>query len=405
MIGFISFLFFVLGEAFFACSEMAFISVERYLMEKLDYKKKVTQIYFKLWENPERLFTTTLLGITLCVVGNGIFTPYFLIRDFGIKGLVISSTLVPIAMVVLGQVIPKTIGKKFAYPLILYLLPLIYYISFIFWPLVYVNTILAQKLLKPQEKNPIFLSKFREIFLTFIRYEEEIDRTEKELMHKIIDFAKKKVSQVMIPISQVKALPLDATVKDAIEFSKKYNFSYIPLYENDVSHLKAIVKVQHLIGKTLLEPNKPLKNFIQTPIFFPEMAHAHDVLSALQKSGMELAIIVDEYGFTTGIVTIEDLIEEVLGEFRDALDYYVPEYQKISENVYRVTGFIEIEKLQQIGLPIPSGDYETLNGFIYSITGKIPGEGEVIYYKNLEMKILKATPQTVEEVMIKIKPN
>lgn len=404
MLGVFSFLFFILGEAFFACSEISFISVERYFIEKLATKERAAKIYLKFWENPERLFTTTLMGITFCIAGNGVFTSYFLIKEFGNIGIVVSSTILPFSMVVFGQIIPKTIGKKFAYPLILYLLPLVYVISFIFWPLVYINTFLAQKLLKPQEKNPIFLTRFREVFLNFIRYEEEIDLTEKDLMHKIIDFAKKKVSQVMIPISQVKALPIEATVKDAIEFSKKYNFSYIPLYEGDIHHIKYIVKVQHLLGKTLLEDEKPLKNIAYSPLFFPEVARAHEVLSTLQKSGMEIAVIVDEYGLTTGIVTIEDLVEEVLGEFRDALDYYVPEYQKINENTYKFKGFIEIEKLQQMGIPIPSGDYETLNGFIYSVTGKIPGEGEVIYYDNLEIKILKASPQTVEEVLIKIRP-
>ena len=400
----ISFLFFLFGEAFFACSEITFISAERILMESLAKKNIGAKLYLKFWQNPERLFTTTLMGITLCVAGNGIFTSYFLIKTLGNWGIVISSVFLPFSMIIFGQIIPKTIGRKFSYPLVLYLIPFLYLISFIFFPIIFLNTKLANKVLKSREEgNPFFLTKFREVFLTFIHYEEEIDFKEKELMHKILEFAKKKVSQVMIPLTQVKALPITATVKDAIEFSKNYNFSYIPLYEGSINHVKSIIKVQHLIGKILLEENKPLKDFSLEPLFVPEVALAHEILSQLQKSGIEIAIVVDEYGFTTGIITIEDLIEEVLGEFRDALDYYVPEYQKIKENLYKFKGYIEIEKLQSLGLPIPSGDYETLNGFIYFITGKIPSEGEVIYYKNLEIKIIKATPQKVEEVIVKIK--
>lgn len=400
----ISFLIFLSGEAFFACSEIAFISAERILIEGLAKKNIGAKLYLKFWENPERLFTTTLMGIALCIAGNGIFTTYFLIKSLKTWGILISSTFLPLSMIFFGQIIPKTIGKKFSYPLVLYLMPFLYIISFIFFPVIFLNTKLANKILKSkEEENPFFLTKFREILLTFVHYEEEIDFKEKELMHKIVEFAKKRVSQIMIPLTQVKALPITATVKDAIEFSKKYNFSYIPLYEEGINNIKAMVKVQHLVGKVLLQPERPIKEFSFRPIFVPEVAFAHEILSQLQKSGIEIAVVVDEYGSTTGIITIEDLIEEVLGEFRDALDYYVPEYQKISENLYKFKGYIEIEKLQSLGIPIPSGDYETLNGFIYFITGKIPKEGEKIYYKNLEIEVVKATPRKVEEVIIRIK--
>lgn len=400
----ISFLFFLLGEAFFACSEIAFISAERILIEKISKKNIGAKIYLKIWNNPEHLFTTTLLGIAICVGGNGIFTSYFLIKSLGEIGVFISFTFLPLLMVIFGQIIPKTIGKRFSYPLVLYLMPILYLISFIFLPVIFLNTKIVNKILKSKEKeSPLFLTKFREVLLTFIRYEEEIDLKEKELMHKIVEFSKKKISQVMIPLNQVKALPITATVKSAIEFSKKYNFSYIPLYEGNINNIKEIVKVQHLVGKVLLEPDRPLTDFSSKPFFVPEVALSHEVLSQLQKNGIELAIVVDEYGFTTGIITIEDLVEEVLGEFRDTLDYYVPEYQKISENLYKFKGYIEIEKLQNLGIPIPSGEYETLNGFIYFITGRIPKKGEVIHYKNLEIEIIKATPKKIEEVLVKIK--
>ena len=400
----ISFLFFLSGEAFFACSEITFISAERILIESLAKKSIGAKAYLRFWQNPERLFTTTLMGITLCIAGNGIFTSYFLIKSLGSKGILIVSAFLPLSMIIFGQIIPKTVGRKFSYPLVLCLMPPLYLISFVFLPIIFLNTKLANRLLKSKEvETPFFLIRFREVLLTFVRYEEEIDFKEKELMHKIVEFAKKRVSQVMVPLTQVKALPITATVNDAIEFSKKYNFSYIPLYENSISNIKAIVKVQHLVGKTLLEPDKPIKDFSFRPLFVPEVALAHEILSQLQKSGIELAVVVDEYGFTTGIITIEDLVEEVLGEFRDALDYYIPEYQKINKNLYKCKGYIEIEKLHALGIPIPSGEYETLNGFIYFITGRIPEQGEIINYKNLEIEILKATPRKVEEVVIRIK--
>ncbi|NPA39383.1 MAG: HlyC/CorC family transporter [Thermodesulfobacteria bacterium] len=399
----LSFLFFISAEAFFSLSEIAFISAERFLIESLSPKYLGAKLYKKFWRQPEALFTTTLMGITLSIAGNGIFTSYFLIKSLGKTGILLSSTALPLSMIIFGQMIPKTIGKKLSYPLVLYLLPPLYLISYLFLPFSWINSIISSKLLKTRDKSPLFLTKFREVFLTFVHYEEEIDIKEKELMQKIVEFARKKVFQIMIPATQVKALPISATVGDAIEFSKKYNFSYIPLYQGSINNIIAIVKVQHLVGKTLLNPELPLKEFATQPYFVPELAYAHEVLSQLQKSGIEIAVVVDEYGLTTGIVTIEDLIEEVLGDFRDALDYYVPEYQKLAPDTYRVKGYTEVEKLQELGIPIPKGDYETINGFLYSLLGRIPEEGEKITYENMEIVVTKAKPQTIEEVIIKVK--
>jgi len=398
----LSLFFFSFLESFFAMGEIALVSAERLLIEKIS-KKRSAQICINFWNNPERLFTTTTLGITLSIAGNGIFTSYFLIESLGKVGIFIATFVLPLFILFFGQILPKTLGKKYSFPLVLYLATPLYIISFLFYPIYLINNALSQLLLKrEEEKSPYFLTKFREVFLTMISYEEEIDQKERELMYKIMEFGRKKLSQVMIPLSKVKALPIEATVKDAIEFSRKYSFNYIPLYEEDLSHIKYIVKIQSLFGKSLFEEETPLVKFAKSPLFLPEIIPAHEALKIMQKEIQEIAIVVDEYGLVTGLVTIEDLVEEVLGEFRDALDYQEQEIQKISKDTYLVKGSIEIEKLQELGLPIPKGDYETLNGFIYGLANRIPKKGEIFYYKNLELKIEKASPHTVEEVLIKV---
>lgn len=400
----LSFIFFITGEAFFSLSEIAFISTGKALIENLYPKNILARLCLKFLENPERLFTTTVLGITLCIAGNGIFTSYFLIKSLQAEGILLSSTVLPISMVFFGQILPKSLGKKIAFPLVLYLAPPLYLFSILFYPAVLINSKLSSLIIKRKDsENPFFISKFRETFLEFITYEEAIDYKEKELMHKIIEFAKKKVSQVMIPASQIKGLPMEALVKDALEFTQKYNFSYIPIYEESINKIKLIVKVQDLIGKPFLEREKPLKIFGKKPVFIPEVALAHQVLSEFQTKGIEIGIVVDEYGFTTGLVTIEDLVEEVLGEFRDALDYYIPEYKQISKDTFLFKGHIEIEKVQALGIPIPSGEYETIGGFILSLTGRIPSEGETFHYGNLEIKINKISLTKIDEVLVRVK--
>lgn len=399
----LSLLFFSFLESFFAMSEIVFVSAERLLIERLASKKRAAKICLNFWNNPERLFTTTTLGITLSIVGNGIFTSYFLIQSLGNWGVFIATFLLPLFILFFGQILPKILGKKFSNTLVLILAYPLYIVSFLFYPVYIINSLFSKIFLKKEEnRSPYFLTKFREVFLTMISYEEEFDQKEKELMYKIIEFGKKKLSQVMVPLSKVKALPIDATIKNAIEFSSKYNFNYIPLYEEDLSRIKYVVKVQTLIGRPLFEKETPLIKFARTPLFIPEIVPAHEALKIMQKEIQEIAIVVDEYGLVTGIVTLEDLVEEVLGEFRDALDYHEQEFQKISKDTYLVKGSIEIEKLQELGIPIPKGDYETLNGFIYWLLNRIPKKGEFISYHNMEIKIEKASPHTVEDVIIKM---
>lgn len=398
-----SFLLFSSLEAFFAIGEIAFVSAERSLIEGFSARSSGAKICKKFWEDPERLFTTTTLGVTFSIAGNGFFTSYYLIKALGYYGVIISSILLPFFILIFGQIIPKTFGKRYAYPLVIYISPLLYLISFLFYPVYLVNKNLSKIFLKNSKDIPYFLTKFRETFLTMITYEEEIDYKEKELISRIIDFGKKKVAQVMIPLTNIKALPTDAKVKDAIEFTSKYNFSYIPLYEGDLTKIRYIVRVQDLLGEDIFRGEELLIKYARVPLYIPEIVPAHEALRVLQREIQEIAIIVNEYGIVSGLVTIEDLVEEVLGEFRDALDYYEPEIKKIAQGTYIVKGTAEIEKIQNLGLNVPPGDYETLNGFIYKLLNRIPKAGETFVYADVEFKILSADPTKVEEVLIKFK--
>jgi len=191
----ISFLFFGFFEAFFAMSEIAFVSAEKSLIERMATKNPSARMVLTFWKNPERLFTTTTLGITLSIAGNGFFTSYFLIKSLKNYGLLLSSTLLPLSIILLGQILPKGLGKRFAYPLVLYLAPPLYLFSFFFYPIYLLNSFISQIFFKKEESSlSLFKTKFREVFLTMISYEEEIDHTERKLMHRIMEFGRKKIS-------------------------------------------------------------------------------------------------------------------------------------------------------------------------------------------------------------------
>jgi len=396
----LSFLFFLALEAFFALSEIALISAERLNLQMRAKENRLFRIALKLLDNPERLFTTTIMGITMSIAGNAIFTSYLLISSLGSKGTIIS-IFIPIFTFVFGQTLPKVVGKLYSQNLVLIVAPLLYLISFVFYPIYHLNQRLTKLFFrKTEDHKSLPIMKFREVFLSLIKFEEEIDPKERELMHKILEFSKKRVYQVMIPLPQVKALPMTATSDSAIEFCKQYNFSYIPIYKDNPTNLIGIVRAKDLLSN-INEPSLPLSRFMITPLFIPENIPAYEAIALMQSSNQNFAIVVDEYGLTTGIITLEDLAEEVLGEFTDQLDYQHPLITKLSDRTYLVKGIIEIEKLSHIGLDLQAEGFETLNGFLYNLFKRIPNTGDSIRYKNFEFIIKKASPTTVEEVLIK----
>ncbi len=393
------FLLFITLEGLFALSEIALISTDRLILETKSKNNLLAKVALKLLNNPERLFTTTIMGITLSIAGNSIFTSYFLISSLGIVGIYLSF-LIPIATFLFGQALPKVMGKLYTQQIVLFVGPIIYFFSYFFYPIYIINKRLIKIFLREKEENIIPFANFREIFLSFIKFEEEIDSKERDLIKNIFEFTKKRVYQVMIPISQVKGLTINATVEDAIKFINEFAFSNIPIYQEDITKIIGVVKSQKLLNFKNW-PKKNLKDLMINPLYIPENIKAYEALAIMQNANYDFAVVVDEYGLTTGIITIEDLAEEVLGEFYDQLDYKYTDIKQLSEQIYLVKGNTEIEKLQKIGIDIPSGDFETINGFLYTLHKGIPKEGQVIRYKNYEFIILKGEPRYVKEVLIK----
>jgi CBS domain containing-hemolysin-like protein len=179
---------------------------------------------------------------------------------------------------------------------------------------------------------------------------------------------------------------------------KETGHSRIPIYHERVDNITGILHAFDLLGA---KPDDPIKNFSRTPFYVPEAKSVDELFDEMKKGPAGMAVVVDEYGGAVGVITLEDILEEVVGEIEDEYDKGIKLWRKISESEYLINPKIEIEKVnEELGLGIPEGEYDTLSGFVLSEVGSIPKVGEEVPFKNLRFIVTKASLRSVEEVKL-----
>ncbi len=396
------FLTLLVVESFFAGAEIALVAADRAILKHLSQKKLGARIAIRLLENPEWLLTSTLLGLNLSVIGNSVFTTGFLLKVFPEYGGVIAAIGLPPIMLLFGQIIPKSFAQQQADRLAPKVAPIIFLFSQVFYPLIWIISRLIEFLIRPGKGHRLPAVTREEIRL-LVSSEEVLDPSERRLIERLLDFSKKTAAQIMIPLVRVKGIEETAPLKEALKLFVRTGFSRLLVYREHVYHIVGVILAMDLLD---LPPDKqPVRSFMREVTYVPEFKPAAELLAEMQKEGRTLCVVVNEYGQASGIITIEDLVEEILGEFWDEFDQKLIPYIKLSENHFLVKAWLEIERAKdELGLDIPTGDYETLGGFVLKLAGRIPNVGEKISYKNIHFQIRRATKMGIDELEIWIKP-
>ena len=386
-------------EGFFSGSEIALVSADlRHL------RAKGAKNALKFLEKPSSLFAITLLGTNLSIISNTALTTSFLMRSLGSWGEMLSIVTLPPIFLIFGEIVPKTICRRYANliaPKLAYGLKIA---SFFLAPLVFILTILTEFLLKlAGAKENLKTSFFTKEELKFLIQKNELEiklsRKERNFLSRLFTFTEIDVKRVMIPLMEVVSISEETSAEEAIKVFNKYLHTRLPVYKERVDHIVGIIHYFDLINLSDLKAS--IKPYIKPAFFVPETKLVHQLLKEMQQKKQPLAVVVDEYGGAVGIVTIKDLVEEITGEILGE-DEQIPEFfQKLEENRYLIKARMEIDDINE-NLPfnLPKGDYETLNGFILYHLGRIPKTGEKFHYNSLTFIIRKVHPRGVEEVEV-----
>ena len=396
-----TFLALILLSAFFSGTETAYFNIR-------PHRDDVPSKLKDLLANPRSLLVSILTGNTIINVAIGSLAAIitYRISPDNPNLILLQVIVVSTVLIIFGEILPKTIAmrssNKFAnsvyYPLRFFIILL--------YPLTLLLNGINKLVLKlvPKEEKPFDTEEELEILAELGEEKGSLDEEESDMIRSIIKFDDKTVREIMTPRVDMLSLPSNSSIDDAMDLISNKQFSKIPLYKDNIDEVNGVIYakdlVPYLIGS---RPNVKLKSISRDVYFVPEQKPIDDLLNDFKEKKISLAIVVDEWGGTSGLVTLEDIVEEVMGEIRDPYDIENSPVSKINDGSFIVDGKISIYDLEEEigGMSFPEDrDYDTLGGLILDSLEDIPKEGELVIHDEWRIKVLDLDGNRITKVQI-----
>ncbi|TFB08116.1 HlyC/CorC family transporter [Candidatus Atribacteria bacterium MT.SAG.1] len=413
LFGVVTLLSFIILSAFFSGTETALFSLNKLQLKKMQKEEEnnwQVKSIIRLLDDPQRTLISILIGNMFVNIAASSLATYLAIKTFGNIGIGIASGIMIFTILVFGEIVPKSlavanaeaISKRVAKPIEIIstgLFPLIKFFKIIISVVYY---FFGKK--SVEEKKEIT----EEDLITLIdagKDEGVIEEEEKEMIRNIFEFGDTMVKEVMIPRVDIACIPSDTKLGSILKLIKKMGHSRIPVYEETIDNIIGILYAKDLLSiyeQWYTSKEKfDLKGIIREAYFVPENKKIDELLDIFQKDRIQIAIAIDEYGGTAGLITMEDVVEEVVGEIIDEYDKEIKLYEIIGDNTVIVDGIISIEEINEIlNIEIPEKDFETLGGFIFDLLGRVPRKGEKIEYQNFQIIIEQVVKNRIRRVKI-----
>lgn len=416
----------VLVNAFFAASEMAIVSINKNKVSLLAEEGSSKAKYLlKLLNEPSRFLATIQVGITLAgflasasAATNISKHISYIFEGFNIPGsdeiaVVVITILLAYITLVFGELFPKRIALQKSEQIAMFAVTPIIFVSKIASPFVKMLTASTNLLVKIFGLNLDNLEEkvSEEEIRSMIKVGEEngvINEIEKDMIDGIFKFDDTLAKEIMTPRRNVFALELNTPIEEQINRISEEQYSRIPVYENDIDNIVGVLYMKDLFFKLKDGDIRSIniKEMLRPAYFVPETKNIDALFRELQNTKNHMAILIDEYGGFSGIVTIEDLIEEIMGNIFDEYDECTDYIKKVDSNSYLINGLIPIDEVNEnLNIKLPSDDIDTIGGFVVNLLGTIPKENDdsVIEYDNLIFKIEKVNEKRIEELIISLK--
>jgi len=407
-------LFSVCMVAVLASSEAAILSVNKIRIKNLEQNgDKRAKAISSLLKSPDKLFATILTTENTFIIFASSVGATFANKMFGPSGTLVASFLMTLLIVIFGEITPKTFAAQNSEKLSLFTaVPLKALVGFLNYPMILLTgitklliSILNKGGIGESAQGDLHSSYITEGEIRMIIDEGPLLQQERELLQNVFDFGDTLVSEVMVPRTEIKALQKDYTIKEALMEMLHYKYSKFPVYDNSLDEIVGIVYLKELLDFILNDKDmesETIEKLAKPAIFVPESKKIGEVLRLMKKRKMQIFIVADEYGGTDGLITVQDILEPIVGEMEEDINGFVEEkeFETVDENTFVLKGTTNIHDIKElINISLPEGDYTTIAGFILQKLGKIPTAGEKFVHNNLEIivsevvgpKILKVT--------------
>jgi len=400
---FLGFLFFF--RIFLATAETALLATNKLNAKKLEQEKvKGAHLLLSLLEHPSRFLPTILLLTLLVDVGAAALATTVASKYLPF-GAAIATGFVTIIFFVYGELIPKTFAIHNWEKVGIWVAPVVSFITLVLYPLVFIFIKIANfftRILggKIRREGPFVTEDEIKTLVTVGEEEGVLEKGEKELIHSVFEFGDTLVREVMVPRMDMICLKSSTPLKKVLDTVIKEGHSRVPIYEETVDNITGIAHLKDLLVH-IEDKKKPLDKLVRPAYFIPETKRVSELLRELQKKRQHMAIVVDEYGGTAGLVTIEDLVEEIVGEIFDEYDLAETMIEPLGKDRLRVDARINLDKINELfEVDLPQADYDTVGGFVYNLIGKIPSPGEKVEFDNLVFTVEKVEKRRISKILV-----
>lgn len=402
-------------SGFFSASETALTSFRSIYLEKLEEEKQYKKVeLLKKWlKNPNEMLTGLLVGNNVVnILASSLATVVTMnvIGGTSTSSIAIATIGMTIIILIFGEITPKIIAKNQTIKIAKAVVTIIYYLTVILKPIIKILMFISKfigRILGIDLKDDESLMITEDDIISFVNVGEAegvIEEEEKEMIHSIVTFGETTAKEVMTPRTSMLAFEGNRTIDEIWDELVENGFSRIPVYEETIDNIIGVLYIKDIFE--IIKNKKtdvPIKNFVRPGYFVPETKSIIEILRDFRTMKVHIALVLDEYGGIVGLVTIEDLIEEITGEIRDEFDTEEEEFiHKLDENTYEVDGMIDIETLDKdlsIKLPVSEG-YESLGGLIITELRRVAEPEDELIIDGVKLKVLEVDKKRVSKVLV-----
>lgn len=394
-------------SGFFSASETALMSLSKIrIRHMVDEKVKGAELVSSLVENPSRLLGAILVGNNVVNIGASALATSLSIKYFGSKGVGIATGVMTILVLIFGEITPKSLAIQNAEKISLKIAKVIALITVILRPAVAVLMFVTNIIIKLfggklDTERPFITEEELKVMVNVSHEEGVLEGEEKKMIYNVFEFGDTQVKEIMQPRINVVAADISLSYDELINIYRTEQFSRIPIYEESIDNIVGVLYIKDLIFYELGGEKFDIYEFIREPNFTFEFKKITELFAEMRTKRIPMSIVLDEYGGTAGIVTIEDLVEEIVGEIEDEYDMIKDDIETVGENEYIVGGGVKIDLVNEmLGINIESEEFDSVGGFIIGEFGEIPEIGQEMDYGRVKFVIEQISKNRIDKIRI-----
>lgn len=397
----------LMGSAFFSASETALMSISKIdARHMVDQNIKNAKIVSKLVEDPNKLLGAILVGNNIVNIGASSLATVVATGILGSAGPGIATGVMTLLVLIFGEITPKSLSTQKSQEVACFVARPISLVVLILTPVVKVLMFISNLMIrlfggKIDTSKPFITTDELKTIVTVSHEEGVLEEEEKEMIYNVFGFGDSYTKDVMIPRTDMIAVDVNATYDEIIELYKQEQFSRMPVYQESHDNIIGVIYMKDLLLKQFDPKDFVISDFLRDVYFVHEFKRIDELFKEMRSKKIGMAIVVDEYGGTSGIVTLEDLIEEIVGDIDDEYDMTEDSFVKIADQEYLVDGSFRISDFNdELNLDISSNEFDSIGGFIIGLLDRFPDEGEVVVYDDITFKVEETMNNRINKLRI-----